>query len=183
MTTLSKLNQYGNAFQVKVLGALLTQREFLLNIADSLDSEYFESSAHKWIVDYIVKYFTQYHTYPTIETLSIEIKKIDNEVLRISLTDSLREAYKMSDVSDLEWVEKEFSDFCRNQQMKKAIMTSVDLLNVGDYEGIYSLINTAMKAGEDKNVGLDYNVDIETRYRDDDRRIIPFPWKTFNDLT
>ena len=57
MTTLSKLNQYGNAFQVKVLGALLTQRDFLLNIADSLDSEYFESQAHKWTIEYIIKYF------------------------------------------------------------------------------------------------------------------------------
>jgi replicative DNA helicase len=183
MTTLSKLNQYGNAFQVKVLGALLTQREFLLNIADSLDSEYFESQAHKWTIEYIIKYFNQYHTYPTIETLSIEIKKIDNEVLRISLTDSLREAYKMADVADLEWVEKEFSDFCKNQQMKKAIMTSVDLLNIGDYDGIRGLINDAMKAGEDKNVGLDYNLDIEARYRDDDRKCIPFPWSTFNNLT
>ena len=183
MTTLSRLNAYGNAFQVKVLGALLTQREFLLNIADSLDPEYFESSAHKWTVEYVQKYFQQYHTYPTIETLSIEIKKIENEVLRISLTDALREAYKMADVSDLEWVEKEFSDFCKNQQMKKAIMTSVDLLNMGDYDGIRALINDAMKAGEDKNVGLDYLVDVETRYRDDDRGAIPFPWKTFNDLT
>jgi replicative DNA helicase len=183
MTTLSSLSKYGHSFQTKVLGALLTQRDFLLNIADSLDSEYFESQAAKWIVEYIIKYFGQYHTYPTIETLSIEIKKIDNEVLRISLTDSLREAYKMADVSDLEWVEKEFSDFCRNQQMKKAIMTSVDLLNLGDFDGIRSLINDAMKAGEEKNIGLDYNLDIEARYRDDDRNVIPFPWKTFNELT
>jgi replicative DNA helicase len=183
MTTLSKLNQYGNAFQVKVLGALLTQRDFLLNIADALDSEYFESSAHKWVIDYIIKYFGQYHTYPTIETLSIEIKKIDNEVLRISLTDSLREAYKMADVADLEWVEKEFSDFCKNQQMKKAIMTSVDLLNLGDYDGIRGLINDAMKAGEEKNIGHLYEADVEARYREDDRRAIPFPWKTFNELT
>jgi len=183
MTTLSKLNQYGNAFQTKVLGALLTQRDFLLNIADSLDSEYFESQAHKWVVDYIIKYFTQYHTFPTVETLAIEIKKIENEVLRISLTDAIREAYKMSDISDLEWVEKEFSDFCKNQQMKKAIMTSVDLLNMGDYDGIRSLINTAMKAGEDKNIGHVYGLDIEARYRDDDRNVIPFPWPVFNDLT
>lgn len=183
MTTLNSLAKYGHGFQTKVLGALLTQREFLLNIADSLDPEYFESTAQKWTVEYISKYFQQYHTYPTIETLSIEIKKIENEVLRISLTDSLREAYKMADASDLEWVEKEFSDFCKNQQMKKAIMTSVDLLNLGDYDGIRALINDAMKAGEDKNVGLDYLVDVETRYRDDNRGAIPFPWKTFNDLT
>lgn len=183
MATLSKLSTYGHSFQTKVLGALLTQRDFLLNIADSLDSEYFESQASKWIVEYIIKYFNQYHTYPTIETLSIEIKKIDNEVLRISLTDALREAYKMSDVSDLEWVEEEFSSFCKNQQMKKAIMTSVDLLNLGDYDGIRSLINMAMKAGEEKNIGHLYEADVEARYRDDDRNAIPFPWKTFNELT
>lgn len=183
MTTLSKLNAYGNAFQVKVLGALLTQRNFLLNIVDSLDSEYFESSAHKWIIEYIIKYFSEYHTYPTMETVSIEIKKIENEVLRISLIESLREAYKMADASDLEWVEKEFSNFCRNQQMKKAIMTSVDLLNMGDYEGIHSIISTAMKAGEEKNIGHIYDKDVEQRYREDDRNPIPYPWKTFNDLT
>jgi hypothetical protein len=47
MATLNKLNNYGNVFQVKVLGALLTQRDFLLNISDSLDSEYFENPSHK----------------------------------------------------------------------------------------------------------------------------------------
>lgn len=183
MTTFSRLSAYGNLFQTKVIGALLTQRQFLLNIADSLDSEYWESSAHSWIVNYIIKYFQQYHTYPTIETLSIEIKKIENEVLKISLTEALREAYKMADVSDLEWVEKEFSDFCRNQQMKKAIMTSVDLLGMADYDGIRQLINSALKAGEDKTIGHIYEKDIESRYREDDRRAIPFPWPTFNELT
>jgi replicative DNA helicase len=162
---------------------LLTQRDFLLNISDLLDSEYFESPSHKWIVDYIIKYFERYHTYPTIETLSIEIKKIDNEVLRISLIDAIREAYKSADSNDLEWVETEFSNFCQNQQMKKAIMTSVDLLNLGDYDGIKQLINRALKAGEDKNIGHEYDKDVEARYRDDDRRAIPFPWKIFNELT
>ena len=42
-STLNKLQNYGSVFQVKVLGALLTQRDFLLNISDSLDSEYFEN--------------------------------------------------------------------------------------------------------------------------------------------
>ncbi len=183
MTTLNKLQNYGSVFQVKVLGALLTQRDFLLNISDSLDSEYFENPSHKWVVDYIIKYFEQYHTYPTAETLSIEIKKIDNEILRISLVESIREAYKLADASDLEWVEKEFSNFCQNQQMKKAIMTSVDLLSLGDYDGIKQLINRALKAGEDKNIGHIYESDVESRYRDDDRKAIPFPWPIFNDLT
>jgi len=183
MTTLSKLNQYGTVFQLKVIGALVSRRDFLLNISDSLDSDYFESSSHKWIIDYIIKYFAQYHTYPTVETFAIEVKKLDNEVLKVAITEALREAYKLSESSDLEWVEEEFLDFCRNQQVKKAIMTSVDLLNLGDYDGIRSLINVALKAGEDKNIGHEYDKDVEARYRGDDRNPIPFPWPVFNELT
>ena len=183
MTTLQKLNQYGPVFQVKVLGALLTQRQFLINVIDSVDSEYFESSAHKWVVEYIQKYFSEYHTTPTIETLSIEVKKLENEVLRISIAEALREAYKMSDNSDLEWVEAEFSTFCRNQQVKKAILNSVSLLEMNDFESILQLISKAVNAGEDKTVGLDYNIEIEARYREDDRNCIPFPWPVFNEIT
>ena len=62
-------------------------------------------------------------------------------------------------------------------------MTSVDLLNIGDYDGIRSLINSALRAGESKDIGLDYKLDIEARYRDDDRNPIPFPWPVFNELT
>jgi replicative DNA helicase len=183
MTTLSKLNQYGPVFQVKVLGALLTQRQFLINIIDSLDSEYFESSAHKWVVEYIQKYFAQYHTTPTVETLSIEVKKLENEVLRISIVEALKEAYKMADQSDLEWVEAEFSSFCRNQQVKSAILNSVQLLEMNDFDSILQLISKAVKSGEDKTIGLDYNLDIEARYREDDRNTIPFPWPVFNEMT
>ena len=183
MTTLSRLNAYGTVFQLKVIGALISRRDFLLNISDSLDSDYFESSSHKWIIDYIIKYFSQYHTYPTVETFAIEVKKLDNEVLKVAITEALREAYKLSEASDMEWVEGEFLDFCRNQQVKKAIMTSVDLLNLGDYDGIRSLINVALKAGEDKNIGHEYDKDVEARYRGDDRNPIPFPWPVFNELT
>jgi replicative DNA helicase len=183
MTTLGKLNQYGPVFQVKVLGALLTQRQFLLNIVDSLDSEYFESSANKWVVEYIQKYFSEYHTTPTVETMSIEVKKIENEVLRISIVEALKEAYKLSDQSDIEWVEAEFSSFCRNQQVKKAILSSVQLLEMNDFDSILQLISKAVTAGEEKTVGLDYNIDIEARYREDDRRCIPFPWPVFNEMT
>jgi hypothetical protein len=89
----------------------------------------------------------------------------------------------MSDQSDLEWVEAEFSNFCRNQQVKKAILNSVQLLEMNDFDSILQLIGKAVRAGEDKTVGLDYNLDIEARYREDDRSCIPFPWSTFNELT
>jgi hypothetical protein len=116
-----------------------------------------------------------------MDVLKVELKKIDNEVLQVSIKEQLREAYKASD-EDLKYVEEEFSNFCKNQQLKKALLTSVDFLNAGDYDSIRSMIDNALKAGQDKNMGHEYNKDVESRYREDHRKIVPTPWNTFNEL-
>lgn len=123
--TLNNLSQYGTGFQIKVISALLTHKEFLLNIQDVLDDEYFDSQSQKWIIKEILKYYQKYHTCPSMDVLKVELKKIDNEVLQLSIKEQLREAYKASD-EDLKYVEEEFSSFCKNQQLKKALLTSVD---------------------------------------------------------
>jgi replicative DNA helicase len=175
------LSQYGTGFQIKVLSSLLTHKEFLLNIHDLLSEEYFDSQSHKWIIQQILKYFEKYHTVPTMDVLKVELKKIDNEVLQISIKEQLREAYKSSE-DDLKYVQEEFSNFCKNQQLKKALLNSVDLLNTGDYDSIRIMIDNALKAGQDKNIGHEYNKDIESRYREDERNPIPTPWDELNEL-
>jgi replicative DNA helicase len=178
--TLTNINQYGPGFQVKVLAALLSHKEFLINIHDIISEEYFESQAHKWIIKEILKYYDKYHTTPSLEVLKVEIKKLQNEVLQIAVKEQLREAYKESD--DLAYVEEEFSAFCKNQMLKKALLQSVDLLQAGDYDSIKFMIESAMKAGQDKNLGHEYNKDIETRYREEHRIAIATPWNEFNTL-
>ena len=179
--TLSTLAQYGTHFQTKVLSSLLTHKEFLVNIHDILSEEYFDNSAHKWVISEILKYYEKYHTVPSMEILKVEVKKLENEVLQVSVKEQLKEAYKASD-DDLAYVEEEFSNFCKNQQLKKALLTSVDLLKAGDYDSIRGLVDNALKAGGDKNLGLEYSKDIETRYREEHRIAIPTPWDMFNNL-
>ena len=133
--TLSNLDKYGVGFQIKVISSLLTHKEFLQNINDILNEEYFTNQAHKWIIGQILNYYDEYHTTPTMEVLNVEMKKVTNDVLQVSIKEQLREAYKASD-TDLEYVEKEFSSFCKNQQLKKALLNSVDLLQSGDFESI-----------------------------------------------
>lgn len=179
--TLNSLATYGTAFQVKVLSSLLTHKEFLQNINDVLSEEYFDNAAHKWIIGQILNYYEQYHTTPTMEVLKVEMKKVENEVLQLSVKEQLREAYQASN-EDLEYVEKEFSSFCKNQQLKKALLNSVDLLNSGDFEAIRGLIDNALKAGAEKNLGHEYNKDTEDRYREEARAVVPTPWEKFNEL-
>ena len=179
--TLSTLSSYGIHFQTKVISSLLTHKEFLVNIHDIISEEYFDNSAHKWVITEILKYYDKYHTTPSMEVLKIELKRIDNEVLQLSIKEQLKEAYRASD-DDLAYVEEEFSNFCKNQQLKKALLTSVDLLNAGDYDSIRHLVDNALKAGGDKNLGLEYSKDIESRYREEHRTAVPTPWPIFNDL-
>jgi replicative DNA helicase len=166
---------------MKVISSLLTHKEFLQNINDVLSDEYFSNPAHKWVINEIIKYYEKYHTTISMDILKVEMKKLDNEVLKVSVKEQLREAYK-ADIEDLAYVQEEFSTFCKNQQLKKALLNSVDLLKAGDYDSIKYMIESAMKAGQDKNIGHEYKRDVESRYREDHRKIVPTPWSEINEL-
>ena len=45
--TLKRLHQFGKSFQLKVLGSLLTDKGFLLNVRDVLSDTYFDADSHK----------------------------------------------------------------------------------------------------------------------------------------
>ena len=179
--TLSELDKYGPQFQVKVLSSLLNHKEFLTNVHDILDESHFTNQAHKWIVSNILSYYAKYHTTPTPEVLKSEYEKVTNDVLKVSIKEQLREAYKQVD-TDSEYIEGEFSAFCKNQQLKKALLNSVDLLQAQDYDSIRAIIDSALKAGADKNLGHEYVKDIEARYRNEHRITVPTPWTEFNEL-
>jgi replicative DNA helicase len=166
---------------MKVISSLLTHKEFLQNINDVLSDEYFSNPAHKWVINQIIQYYEKFHTTISMDILKVEMKKLDNEVLKVSVKEQLREAYK-ADIDDLAYVQEEFSTFCKNQQLKKALLNSVDLLKAGDYDSIKYMIESAMKAGQDKNIGHEYKKDTESRYREDHRSIVPTPWDQINEL-
>ena len=179
--TLSELDKYGPQFQVKVLSSLLNHKEFLTNVHDILDESHFTNQAHKWVVSNILSYYAKYHTTPTPEVLKSEYEKVTNDVLKVSIKEQLREAYKQVD-TDSEYIEGEFSAFCKNQQLKKALLSSVDMLQAQDYDSIRAIIDSALKAGADKNLGHEYVKDIEARYRNEHRITVPTPWTEFNEL-
>ena len=179
--TLKSIDEYGPVFQMKVISSLLTHKEFLQNINDVLDEEYFSNPAHKWVINEILDYYEKYHTTISMDILKVEMKKVENDVLKVSIREQLREAYK-ADIEDLTYVQEEFSAFCKNQQLKKALLSSVDLLKAGDYDSIKFMIEAAMKAGQDKNIGHEYRKDVESRYREDHRVTVPTPWEPINQL-
>ena len=179
--TLHTLNNYGADFQIKAISSLLTHKGFLTNIHDIINEDFFENSAHRWCIKEILRYYDKYHTTPSLEVLKVELQKVDNDVLQLSIKEQLKLAYVTSD-EDLKYVQEEFTNFCRNQQLKKALMSSVDLLKAGDFDGIRHIVDGALRAGQDKNVGHEYVKDIEERYRENSRAVIATPWPKINDI-
>jgi len=180
--TLSNIQAYGPSFQIKVISSLLTHKDFLNNIYDIVRPEDWDNPAHSWIIEKILKYYEDYHNTISMEILKVELQKIPNDILKISVKEQLRLAYETSK-DDLDYVKKEFSTFCKNQQLKSALIESVDLLSNGEYDSIRHIVDKALKAGADRSVGHEYEKDVEARFRENSRKAIPFPWDSFNNIT
>jgi replicative DNA helicase len=178
-----KLSNFGHSFQVKVISALLTDKAFTQQVSDILLPDFFESEANVWIVDTIIKYFYEYKTAPTLDVFKIKVQDISSDVLKTSIIEMLKDAFRYLESEDLDFIKEQTLDFCKNQCIKRAILDSVELLNKGQYDAIKSTIDVAMKAGADKEVGHEYNKSVQDRYLDNIRSTIATPWPIINDLS
>jgi len=177
-----RLSSYGYAFQIKVITALLTDKSFLQQISDMLQAKYFESDANNWIVTTIQEYFEEYKSSPTLEVMKVKMEKVDNDVLKTQIVQHLKDAWKYTEAPDLEYIKDQALDFCKNQEIKRAILSSVELLKSGRYDEIKTNIDDAMKAGADKDIGHDYMTSIEERYTEAVRFVQATPWDVINEL-
>ena len=179
---MSKLTQYGHSFQTKAIGILITDRDFLQQIADIVSPDYFDNDAGKWIIRKTLKYYNDYKTVPTMEVFKVELENLQQELQNVAVKDLLKQAYKASKATDLNYVKDAFLDFCKNQTLKGALMKSVDLLELGDYDDIRNLIDKALKAGTERDIGHEYLAEVEDRFREEARNTVETPWPLINKL-
>lgn len=177
-----KLSEYGWSFQVKILAAMFTDRSFLQQIADIIRPEYFESDANSWVLDVILDHFREYKTPPSKDVLKVKVTEIDNDVLKTAILEQLKEVFRYMESDDLSFVKDEILRFCKNQEIKQAIMDSVGLLKMGNYDEIKSKIDSAMKAGADTDIGHEYKKEVVSRYTNAARDTIRTGWDVIDDL-
>ena len=177
-----KLTDYGWGFQVKVLASMFTDRVFLQQISDIIRSEYFESDANSWLLDVILTHFREYKTPPSKDVLKVKITEIENDILKATVLEQLKDVFRYMESDDLTFVKDEILKFCKNQEIKQAIMDSVSLLKHGNFDEIKTKIDSAMKAGADTNIGLEYVTDVATRYNEAARHTITTGWDVVDDL-
>ena len=169
-------NQFGPTFQSKIISSLLSDNKFIQTISDILEPAYFDSDANKWLTKEIAKYFMEFRKAPTLEVLKIKITQMDDDVLKVSIIENLKEAWRNIEATDLEFVKQETLGFCKNQVIKESIMQSVNLLEQKKYDEIKVIIDAAMKAGSERDLGHDYIISLPDRLTDSVRNTLPTPW-------
>jgi len=176
------LTQYGTNFQSKMLTSLITDVKYTKTILDILEISYFDSDSNKFIIKSIKDYFKKYKTTPTMEALKVMVDEVDNDVLKTSIVDSLRSAWTHRESPDLDFVKEKSLEFCKNQVVKNAIMESVELLESQKYDEIKTIIDDAMKAGIETDIGHEYITGLEERLSKQTRICLPTQWDSVNDL-
>tara|TARA_R110000796_G_scaffold40145_1_gene99595 strand:+ start:697 stop:2046 length:1350 start_codon:yes stop_codon:yes gene_type:complete len=178
-----RLSSYGYSFQIKVIASLFTDKLFINQIAEILSPKYFESDANNWIVETVLEYHREFKTSPTLEVIKVKQQDLDHDVLKEQIVAHMKDAWRYIEADDLPFIKQQAIDFCKNQEIKKAILGSVDLLKHGQYDEIKTKIDDALKSGGDKDIGHDYMLSIEERYTDAVRDTKETPWEVINDLT
>ena len=176
------LIKYGTSFQSKILSSLLTDVKFIKQIIDILEISYFDTDSNKFLIKSIKDYFVKYKSQPTMEAIKIMVDDVENDVLKGAIVDSLRGAWSHREDPDLEFVKEKTLEFCKNQVVKSAIMQSVELLETQRYDEIKGLIDKAMTAGMERDIGHEYITSFEERMTKQARDTQPTPWDSVNDL-
>ena len=183
MNKTKTISEYGYSFQIKFIVCLIMDKLFLEQIVDILDEKYTSNDAFRWLIKEIREYYNEYKDVITMNVFKIKIQEIDSDLLQVNVKDVLKEVFKNIEASDLDYIKDKSLDFHKSQVLKDAIIRSAEILERdGDSDEIKSLIDTAMQAGVERNLGHDYLEDIEERYSETARITSPTPWDIINEV-
>jgi len=182
MEEIDNLKKFGPEFQVKCIASIIMDQVFLERILDILTPEYFESDSAKWVVQQVMDYFVKYKAAPTFHVLLLKTVDIKGDMLKSAIHEQLKHAANHLQSTDLTFIKEQFLEFCKNQKMKNAIIASTDYLKLGEYDQIRKVVDEALKAGAERNLGHEYLVDVEKRMSEMCRSVVKTNWKVVDDL-
>ena len=174
------LDGYGVSFQRHLISSLMTDKPFLKGVYDVLSSEYFSHNAHKWLIDKLLEHYNKYDTCIPVQAIIVALKDghLDEEA---DFAAEVKQICQLKEV-DVEYYKDVLVNFLKVKKGKQTIMDHANKLNNGeDVEALIEELEIVKKIGGDRNVGHEYDKDIEARFVEDIRHEIPTPWSKINE--
>ena len=144
MTDYENEENYGEQVQKLFLEMMVADASSFARVQNIFNAENFDQSL-KPAAKFIETHTTKYDTLPDLT----KIKAVTNVTLEpISSENSTEDAYK--------WFFDEFEGFTKRQELERAIISSVDLLDKNDFAPVMNLIKSALEISLTKDLGIDY---------------------------
>lgn len=171
--------KFGKSFQEGLVHLIIGDRPFADQIFEVLDISFLELEYLRVLTRKILNYRNRYTTHPSYQIiatiLKTELEKEDEAVKQQIM--EFFESVCNTEVSDGEYIKEQSLDFCRKQNLKGAMLKSVDLLQSCSFDEISKIINESLKLGSETNFGYDYLVDFEERYAPKFRKPVSTGWR------
>jgi len=177
----------GRSFQEKVVQAMIFDRSWASTFVEVFQiDECLEYADLKLLAGKYIEHYRDYKEFPSLQLLMSVVKEEYKNTLDTSLKDKmilfLKKVATNSELGDLEWVKDKAFSFCRQQQMKKALLEAAEIASdESKYEQINNMMKHAISVGIPVSEGLNYEDDVDARYSTTYRRCIPTGWKPIDD--
>ena len=184
MTEQASFSRYGKAFQEGLIQLIYEDRPFADQITEVLDINFIELEYLRVFVSKITNYRERYNKHPSAEAI-IAILRTDLDREDDVVRQQVREYFgriTAKELTDIEYIKEQSLDFCRKQNLKEAMLKSVDLLQSCSFDEISKTINDSLKLGSDNNFGYDYLADFEQRFVPKHRLPITTGWKEIDNI-
>jgi len=177
--------RYGKNFQEILVQLIFDDRPFADQIMEVLDVNFLELEYLRVFVNKIIEYRAKYNIHPSAQALGSIFNtdlESESEVIQRQVREYFRKI-QIQEPTDTDYVKEQSLDFCRKQNLKKAMMKSVALLQTCSFDEISKTINDALKLGSDNNFGYDYLADFEERFKPKHRNPVTTGWDEMDDIT
>ena len=181
----ANFGRYGKTFQEGLVQLIFEDRPFADQITEVLDVNFLELEYLRVFVQKIVEFRTKYGKHPSVESIIAVVRtelEGEDEVTQKQVREYFARIHT-KEITDAEYIKEASLDFCRKQNLKEAMLKSVDLLQSCSFDEISTVINEALKLGSDSNFGYDYLADFEERFRPRFRNPVTTGWTEIDKIS
>lgn len=143
------IKDYNIDVQTFFLRMMVTNAELYTRVMNIMNVQNFDKSLRP-VAGFIVDHCKEYHVMPEVEQIKVTTGVQLEKVLEL-------------DDGHYEWFLAEFEKFTKRQELERAILKSVDLLEKGDYDPVEKLIKDAVQISLQHDMGTDYFADPKQR--------------------
>jgi replicative DNA helicase len=147
-------------FQKKIVSLFLRDTNFAIKVKDLIKPEYFTEAAHAQVIRIVQEHVKVYKCVPDLRSITtvlqdeVTAKRVRADILP-DVKACIRDALK-ADLSNPGYVTDKVVNFARHQAIEQGILSSLGMLEAGQFDKITELFRKVFSVGADVD-GEDYD--------------------------